>query len=73
MTMFFKLLPHSIIHSLESLQTHLRQSQRSGLGVYWFFNALFTMTQSIVIHKIILDRRAKGVTIESKLTKLGIE
>ena len=45
----------------------------SGIGVYWFFNALFTMTQSIVIHKIILDRRAKGVTIESKLTKLGIE
>lgn len=45
----------------------------SGIGVYWFFNALFTMTQSLIIHKIIMDRRAKGVTVESKLTKLGIE
>lgn len=45
----------------------------SGIGVYWFFNALFSMAQSAIIHKIILVRRAKGITIESKLVKLGID
>ncbi len=45
----------------------------SGIGLYWFFNSLFSIAQSAIIHKIIMARRAKGVTVESKLAKLGIE
>lgn len=45
----------------------------SGIGLYWFFNSIFSILQSLVIHKIIMDRRAKGVTIKSKLSKLGID
>lgn len=45
----------------------------SGIGTYWFFNSLFSIAQSLVIHKIIMDRRARGVTVKSKLTKFGIE
>lgn len=45
----------------------------SGIGLYWFFSALFSMVQSIIIHKIIMTRKSRGVTIESKLNKFGIE
>lgn len=45
----------------------------SGIGTYWFFNSLFSIAQSVIIHKIILKRRARGVTVKSKLLKFGIE
>lgn len=44
----------------------------SGIGLYWFFNSIFSMVQSIVIHKIIVSKKTKGTTIESKLAKFGI-
>lgn len=45
-----------------------------GIGTYWFFNSLFSILQSYIIHKMIIKRRqiSTGVTIESKLNKLGI-
>ncbi len=45
-----------------------------GIGTYWFFNSLFSILQSYIIHKMIMKRRkvSTGVTIESKLSKLGI-
>lgn len=45
----------------------------SGIGLYWFFNAILSMLQSYIMHKVIMKRRAKGTTIESKLSKMGIE
>lgn len=45
----------------------------SGIGLYWFFNSLFSIAQTYIIHKIIMNKRKKGYTIESKLSKLGIE
>lgn len=44
----------------------------SGIGLYWFFSSLFSMAQTAIIHKIIMDKKSKGVTVESKLAKLGI-
>lgn len=45
----------------------------SGIGLYWFFNAIFTILQSYIIHVIIMKRRQNASTrIESKLSKLGI-
>ena len=45
----------------------------SGIGTYWFFNSLFSIAQSLVIHQIIMKKRARGVTVKSKLNKFGIE
>lgn len=45
----------------------------SGIGLYWLFSALFSLAQSIVIHKIIVSHKNKGVTIQSKLAKFGID
>ncbi|GAA5414951.1 membrane protein insertase YidC [Ureaplasma ceti] len=45
----------------------------SGIGTYWFFNSIFSIAQSVIIHKMIMRRRARGVTVKSKLTKFGIE
>jgi YidC/Oxa1 family membrane protein insertase len=45
----------------------------TGVGVYWFFNSIFGVIQSYVVHKIILSSRRKNSTLESKLSKLGIE
>lgn len=44
----------------------------AGIGLYWFYSALFSMTQSIIIHKVIMAKKSKGTTIESKLSKFGI-
>lgn len=44
----------------------------TGIGLYWFFSALFSMAQSAIIHKLIVDRKSKGVTTKSKLSKFGI-
>lgn len=45
----------------------------SGIGLYWLFSALFSIAQSVVIHKIIVSHKNKGVTVQSKLTKFGID
>ena len=45
----------------------------SGIGLYWFFSALFSMAQSAIIHKLIMNKKAKGTTIQSKLSKFGID
>lgn len=45
----------------------------TGIGVYWFFNSLFSMVQSAIIHAIIMKKRAKGIDYkESILTKLNV-
>lgn len=45
----------------------------SGIGLYWFFSALFSLAQSFIIHSIIMKKKSKGTTVESKLLKFGIE
>ncbi len=45
----------------------------TGIGVYWFFNSLFSMAQSAIIHAIIMKKRQKGIDYkESILTKLNV-
>ncbi len=45
----------------------------SGIGLYWFFNALLSMLQSYIMHQVIMRRRQAKST-ESKLAKLtGID
>jgi YidC/Oxa1 family membrane protein insertase len=44
----------------------------TGVGVYWFLNALFSMGQSYIMHKVILRSR-KNKRLESKLTSLGLD
>ncbi len=46
-----------------------------GVGLYWFFNALLSIAQSFIIHHLIMRKKqvSKGITIESKLSKLGIK
>lgn len=41
----------------------------SGLGVYYFFSALITITQTITVHKIILKKRSRGENIDNFLEK----
>lgn len=41
----------------------------SGLGVYYFFSALITITQTYVVHKIILKKRKQGENIDDFLEK----
>lgn len=45
----------------------------SGIGLYWFFSALFSLAQSYIIHALIVKKKTKGTTIESKLNKFGIQ
>lgn len=45
----------------------------SGIGLYWFFSALFSLAQSYAIHAIMMKRKSKGTSIESKLVKFGIQ
>lgn len=45
----------------------------TGIGVYWFFNSLFSMAQSAIIHAIIMKKRKNGIDYkESILTKLNV-
>lgn len=45
----------------------------TGIGVYWFFNSLFSMVQSAIIHAIIMKKRKNGIDYkESILTKLNV-
>jgi YidC/Oxa1 family membrane protein insertase len=45
----------------------------TGVGVYWFFNSLFALAQSLIMHRIIVRSRVKKGQLSSKLEKLGIE
>ncbi|MDR3330051.1 MAG: membrane protein insertase YidC [Mycoplasmataceae bacterium] len=44
-----------------------------GVGVYWFMNALFSLGQSYLMHRIILRNRRKGGKLESRLAALGLD
>jgi YidC/Oxa1 family membrane protein insertase len=44
-----------------------------GVGVYWFFNSLFSIAQSYLMHVIILRNRRKGGKLESRLKSLGLD
>lgn len=48
-------------------------SSPTGIGTYWFLSSLFTILQSVIIHKIIMKRRSRGTSLEDKLKSLGIE
>lgn len=45
----------------------------SGIGLYWFFNSLLSILQSYIVHVIIMKRRKSRSTLETKLSKLGID
>lgn len=44
-----------------------------GVGVYWFFNALFSIAQSYIMHYVIMRSRRKNTSLEAKLDKLILE
>jgi YidC/Oxa1 family membrane protein insertase len=44
----------------------------TGVGVYWFLNALFSLAQSYIMHRVILRNRRKGGKLMSRLEALGI-
>jgi YidC/Oxa1 family membrane protein insertase len=44
----------------------------TGVGVYWFFNALFSILQSYIVHRVIMNSRRKNNALEARLEKLGI-
>jgi YidC/Oxa1 family membrane protein insertase len=39
----------------------------TGVGVYWFLSALFTILQSYIMHTVIIKSRKKGGMLEKKL------
>ncbi|MDQ0513813.1 YidC/Oxa1 family membrane protein insertase [Mycoplasmoides fastidiosum] len=45
----------------------------SGIGVYYFFSAWITISQTLIIHHIIMKKRRQGVTIDDYLSRLGIK
>lgn len=45
----------------------------TGVGVYWFFNALYSILQSWIMHKVIMHSRSKNSSLESKLNRLILE
>lgn len=45
----------------------------TGVGVYWFLNALFSIAQAYIIHLVILHNRKKNNSIDSRLRRLGFE
>ncbi len=45
----------------------------TGVGVYWFFNALYSILQSWIMHKVIMRSRSKNSSLESKLNRLILE
>lgn len=44
----------------------------TGIGLYWFFNALLSIAQSYFLHKLIMKKRGTKKELDSKLEKLGI-
>lgn len=47
-------------------------SSPTGIGLYWFLSSLFSIAQATIIHKLILKKRKKGITLEDKLKYLGV-
>ena len=45
----------------------------TGVGVYWFLNALFAIAQSYIMHRVILHSRKKNTSLEAKLDRLILE
>lgn len=45
----------------------------TGVGVYWFFNSLYSILQSWIMHKVIMRSRSKNSSLESKLNRLILE
>lgn len=45
----------------------------TGVGVYWFLNALFAIAQSYIMHRVILHSRKKNSSLEAKLDRLILE
>jgi YidC/Oxa1 family membrane protein insertase len=41
----------------------------TGVGIYWFFSAFFSVLQTLIMHAIIVRNRSKGGTLENKLDK----
>lgn len=62
-----------ITYVMSGVMTFIVIISPAGIGLYWFLNALFSMAQSAIIHKIITKRKSSTKIINSKLSKLGIE
>ncbi|MCF0217491.1 MAG: membrane protein insertase YidC [Malacoplasma sp.] len=45
----------------------------ASVGLYWFMSALFTIMQSIIIHKYLMKKKKRGISLEDKLKQLGIK
>lgn len=45
----------------------------TSLGIYYFFNSIFTIFQSLLIHYILLQRKQKTNLAQMKLQKLGLD
>ncbi|MDR0752812.1 MAG: protein translocase component YidC, partial [Mycoplasmataceae bacterium] len=42
----------------------------TGVAVYWFLSACFTMAQTAIMHALITRNKKKGGTLDSKLNKI---
>ena len=45
----------------------------ASVGLYWFLSSLFTIAQSFILHKYVVKKRRKGISLEDKLKELGIK
>lgn len=45
----------------------------ASVGMYWFLSSLFTIAQSLIIHKYVIGKKDKGTSLEDKLKYLGIQ
>lgn len=61
-----------ITYVMSGVMTFIVIISPAGIGLYWFLNALFSMSQSLVIHKIMTRKKSASKVINSKLSKLGI-
>ena len=50
-------------------------SSATGIGLYWFLSSIFSIIQTLIIHKIIMRKRTKGTTSKSSkiAEQLGID
>jgi YidC/Oxa1 family membrane protein insertase len=42
----------------------------TGVAIYWFLSACFTMAQTAILHTIIMKNKKKNGTLENKLDKI---
>ena len=63
-------MPQNIFAAIMSL---IVVFSATGVGVYWFFNALYSILQSWIMHKVIMHSRSKNSSLESKLNRLILE